>query len=130
MAHLPTMPKVADLGISSVVSAEQLGQATEAVLQVKLTDEVLAYVVKLIRATRETPALSVGVSPRAAVNLSIAARARAALDGRAYVIPDDVKALAKPAMRHRVVLSAASEIEGRTSESIIGDIIEQTEVPR
>lgn len=124
------MPKVTDLGISSVVSAEQLGEATKAVLQVKLTDEVLAYVVKLIRATRETPALSVGVSPRAAVNLSIAARARAALDGRAYVIPDDVKALAKPAMRHRVVLSAASEIEGRTSESIIGDIIEQTEVPR
>lgn len=124
------MPKMADLGIGPIMTHDQLNEVTRSVLSVTLTDEVLAYIVRLIRATRETPSLTVGVSPRAAVNLAIAARARAALNGRDYVIPDDVKALAAPTMCHRVVLSASSEIEGRTAQSIVAEIITATEVPR
>ena len=124
------MPKVSDLGISAVMTGEQLAVAINTVLSITLTDEVIAYITRLVRATRETPALTVGVSPRAGVNLAIAARARAGLNGRDYVIPDDVKALALPAMRHRVVLSASAEIEGRTAEDIIAGIIDQTEAPR
>ncbi len=124
------MPSVKDLGIQSIMSSDGLKTATQTVLSIKLTDEVIGYITRLVRATRETPALTVGVSPRAGVNLAIASRARAGLRGRDYVIPDDVKALALPAMRHRVVLSASAEIEGRSAETIISDIIQQTEAPR
>ncbi|MFC6196810.1 AAA family ATPase [Ponticaulis profundi] len=124
------MPSVKDLGIEAILTTEQLAEATETVLKVTLTEEVIRYVTRLVRATRDTPSLTVGVSPRAGVNLAIAARSRAALNGRDYVIPDDVKALALPAMRHRVVLSASAEIEGRAPEDIIQSIIEQTEAPR
>ncbi|MAP93614.1 MAG: magnesium chelatase [Ponticaulis sp.] len=125
------MPSMEDLGITAQVTQEDLSAASSYVASVKLTDEVIDYTVRLCRATRERPALlDVGVSPRAAVNLAIASRARAALQGRDYVIPDDVKQLARPAMCHRVVLSASAEIEGRTASSIIGDIITETEAPR
>ena len=77
-----------------------------------LTDAVVDYIVAIVRATRETADLSNGASPRSAAMLAAAARARAALDGRDYVIPDDVKALALPALRHRVILSPAAEIDG------------------
>ena len=124
------MPSVRDLGISAVMTQQGLADATKAVLSITLNEEIIRYITRLVRATRQTPALTVGVSPRAAVNLAIASRARAGLYGRNYVIPDDVKALALPAMRHRVVLSASAEIEGRTPEDIIGSIIDQTEAPR
>ena len=81
-----------------------------------LTDEVVDYVVDLVRATREAPTSKAAPRPRAAAMLAAAARARAALDGRDYVIPDDVKALALPALRHRVILSPAAEIEGRPAD--------------
>ena len=96
------MPSVAELGIQPVLTAQQLSEALSSVLNVTLDGEIIRYITRLVRATRETPALTVGVSPRAAVNLAIASRARAALNGRDYVIPDDVKALALPTMRHRV----------------------------
>lgn len=124
------MPSVKDLGISAVMTHEQLSEAVKTVLAITMNTEVISYITRLVRATRETPSLSVGVSPRAGVNLAIASRARAGLNGRDYVIPDDVKALAYPAMRHRVVLSASAEIEGRTAEDIIANIIEMTEAPR
>ena len=83
----------------------------------RLADEVVDYVVGLVRATRDTPRPARAAPRRAARRmLAAAARARAALDGRDYVIPDDVKALALPALRHRVILSPAAEIEGRRVE--------------
>ena len=95
-----------------------------------MVDEVTDYVVALVRATREAPDLEGGASPRAAAMLAGAARARAALDGRDYVIPDDVKALAPAVLRHRVLLSAAAEIEGRPVEGVIARLIEEIEAPR
>jgi MoxR-like ATPase len=91
---------------------------------------VVVYVVRLVRATRSTGDLQTGASPRAAATLAAAARARAALDGRDFVLPDDVKALAPAALRHRVVLSPAAEIDGRQADAIIANLIEQTEAPR
>ena len=101
-----------------------------AVAAVPMVDEVTDYVVGLIRATRVAPDLEGGASPRSAAMLAGAARARAALDGRDYVIPDDVKALAPAVLRHRVLLSAAAEIEGRPVESVIGRLIDEVEAPR
>ncbi len=118
------------LGVSPVASAEALAAAEAAVAAIKLNDEVVGYVVALIRATRETADLQSGASPRSAAMLALAARARAALDGRDYVLPDDVKTLALPALRHRVILSPAAEIEGRRADQILQGLIEQVEAPR
>ena len=96
----------------------------------RLTSEIADYVVALVRATRESADLETGASPRSAAMLAVAARARAALAGRDYVIPDDVKALALPALRHRVILSPAAEIEGRRVDQAITALIARIEAPR
>ncbi|MEL8056608.1 MAG: MoxR family ATPase [Pseudomonadota bacterium] len=117
-------------GVEAAVTAEELTDAVDSVSQVRVQDDIVAYIVDIIRASRETPALTVGASPRAAAALAAATRARAALDGRDYVVPDDVKHLALPALRHRVILSPAAEIEGRTTDETLNAIIEQTVAPR
>ena len=120
----------ADLGVAAVTNAAGLTAASAALDHVTVAEEITRYVVRLIRATREHAELTVGASPRAAVLLANAARARAALEGRAYVIPDDVKALAVPVLRHRLTLSPAAEIEGRDMETLVADLVEATEAPR
>jgi MoxR-like ATPase len=120
----------ADLGVSAVADAKAVAAAAAAVKTVKLADSVIDYVVRLIRATRESADLAAGASPRAAVLLANAARARAALDARDYVVPDDVKALAGAVLRHRLLLSPAAEIEGKAVEALVADLVEATEAPR
>ncbi|MFI4949997.1 MAG: AAA family ATPase [Caulobacterales bacterium] len=119
-----------DMGVAKVVTAKTLAAASAAVAAVKLSDEVVTYVLDLIRSTRETADLQSGASPRSAAQLALAARARAALDGRDYVIPDDVKALALPVLRHRVILSPAAEIEGRRTDEVIQGLVDQAAAPR
>jgi MoxR-like ATPase len=120
----------ADLGVTAVTNAAGLTAASGALAQVTVADEITGYVVRLVRATREHSQLTVGASPRAAVLLANAARARAALEGRSYVIPDDVKALAVPVLRHRLTLSPAAEIEGQDMEALVAELVEATEAPR
>lgn len=120
----------AELGVTAVADAAKLAAATAALDQVTVAEEITGYVVRLVRATRDHSELSVGASPRAAVLLANAARARAALDGRDYAIPDDVKALAVPVLRHRLTLSPAAEIEGRDIEELVAELVESTEAPR
>lgn len=117
-------------GIKAQTDRKTLEAALATVGEVTLVDDVVGYIAALIRRTRESPDLEVGASPRAGAMLARAARARAALDGRAYVIPDDVKALAVPALRHRVILSPAAQIDGRLVEQIVSDLVDQTEAPR
>jgi len=123
-------PDITAFGVEPVADAEVLNAAVDTVSSVRLTDDIVGYVVRLIRATREFPDFSSGASPRAAAMLAIAARARATLEGRDYVIPDDVKALALPALRHRVILSPAAEIDGRKVDDALRAVIEQVEAPR
>ncbi|MCP5392072.1 MAG: MoxR family ATPase [Sphingomonadaceae bacterium] len=120
----------ADFGINAVTDAAKLGEASAALAGVTVAEEIVQYVVRLVRATRENAEISSGASPRAAVLLANAARARAALQGRDYVIPDDVKALATAVLRHRLMLSPAAEIEGREIEALVGEMVESTEAPR
>jgi MoxR-like ATPase len=124
------MPDPVALGVQTVLNRETLNAAIASVAAVTLTQPVVDYIVRIVRATRATAAISHGASPRGAAMLATAARARAALDGRDYVIPDDVKALATPALRHRVILSPAAEIDGRRIEDVIGEIVALTEAPR
>lgn len=122
--------KPENFGIAPVGDAAALASAIGAVKGVTLAQENIDYVVRLVRATREHADLSTGASPRAAVLLANAARARAALDGRDYVIPDDIKLLATAVLRHRLTLTAAAEIEGRAVESIVDELVTGTEAPR
>ena len=122
--------KVESFDIEPQLDGAALQAAIATVGSVTLVDEVIGYIAKLVRATRDSAELEVGASPRAGVMLARAARSRAALDGRNYVIPDDVKTLAVPALRHRVVLSPAAQIDGREVEQIVGDLVDVTEAPR
>lgn len=117
-------------GVDAVVTPETLADAAGSVAQVRVQEDVVEYIVDIVRATRESPALTHGASPRAAAAIAAATRAKAALDGRDYVVPDDVKSLSLPALRHRVILSPAAEIEGRTTDDTLLEIIEQTAAPR
>ena len=123
-------PSPAELGVEAVASPARLEAATRAVATVRLAESIIDYVVRLIRATRDSLDLACGASPRAAVLLAGAARARAALEGRDYVLPDDVKALAGSVLRHRLLLSPAAEIEGKQVEHLVAGLVEQTEAPR
>lgn len=122
--------RTADLGVAAVADGAMLEAASAAVGTVTMAREVTDYVVRLVRATRDNPDLSLGASPRAAVVLANAARARAALEGRDYAIPDDVKALSTAVLRHRLTLSPAAEIEGRDMEALVAELVETTEAPR
>ena len=124
------MPDPAALGVVAVADAATVAAAIDMVSRIRLSPEITAYVVDLIRATRESADLQTGASPRAGAMLAVAARARAVLDGREYVIPDDVKGLALPALRHKVVLSPAAEIEGRRVDQAIRSLIDQVPAPR
>jgi MoxR-like ATPase len=119
-----------DFGIGAQVDEKALVAAAETVKSVRLVDDVTDYIVRLVRATRETADLENGASPRAAIMLATSARARAAISGRDYVVPDDVKALAPSVLRHRTLLSPAAEIEGRQVDTIIEALVERTEAPR
>jgi MoxR-like ATPase len=123
-------PDPVDLGVEPVVDTAMIGEISQAISTIRLNPDLVGYIVKLIRSTRETPDIETGASPRSAAMLATAARARAALEGRDYAIPDDVKALALPTLRHRVILSPAAEIEGRKVDETLTGLIERVEAPR
>ena len=117
-------------GVRPVTDAAQLAQARAEVARVQFSPEVLGYAVDVCRATRQSPSLSLGVSPRGATALLATSRAWAWLSGRGYVTPDDVKALAHPTLRHRVQLRAEAELEGVTAESVLDTVLAAVPVPR
>ena len=125
-----TMTTPEAFGIEPIAGPADLAAMRSFVEGIRLGDDLVDYVVDLVRASREHPGLSFGASPRAANMLASAARAYAALDGRDYVIPDDIKYLAPPTLRHRIVLSPGSEIEGLHPDQVVAEIIEQTPVPK
>jgi MoxR-like ATPase len=117
-------------GIRPVAGSADLEAARDAVARTKVSPEIAGYVVDICRATRESPSLSLGVSPRGATALLSTARAWAWLTGRDYVIPDDVKALALPTLRHRIQLRPEAEMEGVTPDSVITSVLAHVPVPR
>ena len=116
--------------IRPVAGLQELAAARKAAAQVRVSPEVTGYIVDLCRATRQAPSLRLGVSPRGATALLAASRAWAWLAGREYVIPDDVKALARPALRHRIQLRPEAELEGVTPEGVLDGLLSSVPVPR
>ncbi len=125
-----SMPRLADFGLVARADLGALREIRSAVERVTLTEPIVEYIVDLVRSTREHASLQTGASPRAANMLASAARALAVLRGRDFVIPDDVKELAIPALRHRVIPNAAAEIEGLTADRILRQTIDRTTAPR
>ncbi|HEX4430877.1 MAG TPA: MoxR family ATPase [Frankiaceae bacterium] len=117
-------------GVRAVTGAEGLAAARAGVAAIRVQPDMLAYIVDIVRATRVAPSLSLGVSPRGATALLAAAKAWAWLSGRDYCTPDDVKALARPALRHRVALRPEAELEGVTADSVLDSVLATVAVPR
>jgi MoxR-like ATPase len=117
-------------GLRPVAGPADLEAARAAVAKTAVSPEITGYIVDICRATRESPSLTLGVSPRGATALLATSRAWAWLTGRDYVIPDDVKALALPTLRHRVQLRPEAEMEGVTADSVITSVLSRVPVPR
>src|SRR5512139_407693 len=128
--HRTATPPIADFGLAPVARLEDLTAMRRAVAAIRLEEPVVNYVVDLVRAPRGRPELLAGASPRAANMLATAARAHAAVQGRGFVIPDDVKALALPVLRHRVVLAPGAEVEAMTADAAVRRVVEEVEAPR
>ncbi|MFX4272861.1 AAA family ATPase [Propionibacteriaceae bacterium Y1685] len=121
---------LAAAGVRPVASPEDLARARAEITDTLVQPQVLAYIVDVVRATRMSPSLQIGVSPRGATAILNAAKAWAWLQGRQYVSPDDVKTLAFPTLRHRVVLRPEAEMEGISADSVIESILASVPVPR
>ncbi|HTS89731.1 MAG TPA: MoxR family ATPase [Gemmatimonadales bacterium] len=120
----------ASFGVTRVMDARGLRSLQEATRRVRVEPSLTAYITQLVRGTRDAPALTLGASPRASVALLKLAQAAALLDGRDYVVPDDVKALAAPVLRHRVAVAPELELEGVTADQALRTIVERVEAPR
>jgi MoxR-like ATPase len=117
-------------GVGPALSRERVRALRAHARSLPVSDPVLDYVARLVRASRELPRARLGGSPRAAVALLGAARARSALRGAEWTSPDDVKALAAPVLRHRLVLRPEAELEGAGPDDLVRELLETVEVPR
>ncbi len=120
----------ASYGVRTVLDAEALRTLRTASRAVRAEPPLLAYITSVVRATRSAPTLTLGASPRASVALLKAAQASALMDGRTFVIPDDVKALATAVLRHRVAVAPELELEGVTADAALGALLDKVEIPR
>ena len=116
-------------GAGAIIAAEDLARARKIVEAITLREEILGYAVALVRATRQHPSIAVGASPRAAVWMVRAAKAVAALEGREFVLPEDVQAVIRPALCHRVILEPGAEVEGMTPSTAIDEVARSVPVP-
>ena len=121
---------LAAAGLRAVAGPDVLRAAREHVAAVQVAPELIGYLVDVCRATRASPSLRLGVSPRGATALLASSRAWAWLAGRDYVSPDDVKALARPSLRHRIQLRPEAELEGVTADAVLESVLANVPVPR
>ena len=119
----------ATYGVTAVTDAAGLERLRQGVEAVRVEPQVTAYITAIVRATRDAASLTLGASPRAGVSLLKAARAAALLDGREFVVPDDVKLLAPAVLRHRISVAPELELEGVTADVALKAILDRTEVP-
>lgn len=117
-------------GTLGLIDAADIVELQALAATIAVDDQVLDYAVRIVRATRESSAIKKGAGPRACIALVRAARASALLRGQDYVLPDDVKAMALPVMRHRIILSADMEIDGQTADSLLSQLLETVDAPR
>ena len=116
--------------VSAVFKAEEISEFQRIIQEVLVEPKLIYYIAGIVNATRNNPFLFLGASPRASISILNAAKAYAAIRGRDFVIPEDIKFVAVPALKHRIVVSPEKEMEGISSTQIINQIIESIEIPR
>lgn len=126
---VPVGQRLEDVELSAV-DAQLLEAARAEVRAVQVEPALFEYLLAVVRRTREWPALTLGASPRAATSLLLVAKGYAARDGRAFLLPDDVKVAAVPVLRHRLILKPEAELEGFSTDRVIADILAATPLPR
>ena len=122
--------QLADAGLQTVIDAAGLEACRRAVESVTVGEGMVKYIITIVRRTRDLPTLTLGASPRASIALLQCAKAFAALNGRDFVIPEDVKTVALPVLRHRVLVRAEAEMEGTRPDAIVRGVLDSIEVPR
>jgi MoxR-like ATPase len=115
--------------VTPTATAGQVAELRSLADRVRIAPDVRSYIAAITRGTREDPSLSLGASPRATVALMRVARAGAIIEGRDFVTPDDVKARAGAALRHRVTLAPEVEVEGRTADDVIAALLSRIPTP-
>lgn len=128
--HRSAMPRLGDFALSTVANPAMLRAMRATASQVTLNEALGSYIVDLVRATRNHHSLEVGASTRAANMLASAARAFAVLQGRDFVVPDDIKQLIIPTLRHRVVIAVSAEMQGLDVVAVLRAIVDSVEAPR
>ncbi len=117
------------VGLRTMATAEDLEGLRQTARRVRVDPEILAYITRVVGRTRVHPSVDLGASPRASIALLLCAQVEAAAEGRTFVVPDDVKALAHPVLRHRFLLQPDAELEGISPDAIVDDILQDVPVP-
>jgi MoxR-like ATPase len=122
--------RLEDLNIKPIEDAAAIMECRKQVRQITVEEGIQRYIVSVVRATRRAINISWGASPRAAVALLLCSKALAALRDREFVTPDDVKEIARPVLRHRIILRSEAEIEGASADQVLDEVIAGIEIPR
>ncbi len=130
MLQTDDMMKMNTKSVEAVITTKQIKQIQQIARKVKVDNRVIKYTLDIVRLTRNFSGIEVGSGPRGAIALLACARAKALLDARGYITPDDIKELTKPVLRHRIALSAEAEIEGLTPDNILDELLDTINVPR
>ncbi len=120
----------ADIGINAVLTSEKLMSLRSSVEKVLVEQHLLEYIAQIVAATRQSPWITLGASPRASLAILNASKALAAIRGRDFITPDDIKEVAVPVLRHRILLTPEKEMDGTSTDTIICQLIDKAEVPR
>lgn len=122
--------RLEEAGLEAVVNPDTISECRERIKGVAVKNELMGYIANIIRETRKRKGLVLGGSPRASINLLLTSKALAALRGKKYVTPEEIKAMAHPVLRHRIILKPEAEIEGFTTDKVIEQVLSSVEVPR
>ena len=120
---------IEEFDIRPVASGADILRIKNMIKQVRISDELITYIIDLVEATRKHPHVRLGGSPRAMISLLLTSKANALIEGRDYIIPDDIKFVAKPVLRHRIILKPEAEFEGITPDQVIDNVLQKTPVP-
>ncbi len=115
--------------LQAVITSQDLEEAKGVFESVRVSEEIMEYLILIVQATREHSEIELGISPRGSMALFRAAQAAAAISGRDYVLPDDVKKMAVPVLAHRMILNSNAVVTGRKSEDVIRHILKEAPVP-
>ncbi|MCE4614583.1 MAG: MoxR family ATPase [Desulfurococcales archaeon] len=129
MDVLKRLREIEEWPIKPVAGKEELSSLMNNLWNIHVSEELLEYIVDIIEETKKHPSVKLGGSPRAAISLLQVSRSLAFLNGREYIIPDDIKKAAKPVLVHRVILKPEAEIEGQTSSQVIDEVLKKVPVP-